>query len=87
MFITSNNIKILIQGADYMNTYFKQQLNQINLYKYSREEVNIYKEQLISELKRMNATQDEIAFVCDSLVINSIMNNRSVEDIVWAIMQ
>lgn len=50
-------------------------------------QINEYRDMLISALKRMGATNQEISLVGDAIILNSIHNNRKVEDVAWAILQ
>lgn len=53
----------------------------------SLSEFNNYKDLLVNALKKMGATEQELSLICDAIIINSIHNNRKVEDVAWAILQ
>lgn len=46
-----------------------------------------YRDAVIFEMKRMGATQQEIALLRDEIIINSITRERKPEDVAWAILQ
>lgn len=53
----------------------------------SPSQIKEYNDLLISALKSMGATDNELSLVCDAIIINSIHNNRKAEDVAWAILQ
>lgn len=53
----------------------------------SLSQIREYSNQLKNALIKMGATDWEISLVCDEMVINSIRNNREVDDVAWAILQ
>lgn len=46
-----------------------------------------YNDLLIRTLKKMGATEQELSLVCDEIILNSIHNDRTAEDVAWAILQ
>lgn len=53
----------------------------------SLSQISEYSKQLKKTLIKMGATDCELSLVCDEIVINSIRNNREVDDVAWAILQ
>lgn len=70
-----------------MNTYFTQLTANTAPPSISSEIISSYRKELIEEMIRLGATDNELDLVCDNTVINSIMNKRKVEDVAWAILQ
>lgn len=46
-----------------------------------------YRSELIKEIINLGATENEINLISDILIQNSIENNRSAQDVAWAILQ
>lgn len=46
-----------------------------------------YKEQIIIEMKKMGASDNELLLVREATVRNAIRRNRRPEDVAWAILQ
>lgn len=46
-----------------------------------------YRSELIEEMIKFGATENEINLISDILIQNAIKNNRSVKDVAWAILQ
>ena len=71
-----------------MNKYFlqKQQSAMMSV-SILQEEVETYRALLIAELRRLGATDDEIALIRDATIRNSIRKHRKPEDVAWAILQ
>lgn len=53
----------------------------------SSSQIKEYRDLLISALKKMGAADQDISLVCNAVIINSIHNNRKVENVAWAILQ
>ena len=53
----------------------------------SPSQIKEYSDLLISALKKMGATEQELSLISDAIIINSINNNRKAEDVAWAILQ
>lgn len=70
-----------------MKSYFKNLLVRTKTPEVTVSQINDYKTALIKELIKMGATESEKNLVCNEMIINSIINNRRVEDVAWAILQ
>ena len=46
-----------------------------------------YRSELIEEMIKLGATENEINLISDILIQNAIKNNRSAKDVAWAILQ
>ena len=53
----------------------------------SPSHIKEYSDLLISALKKMGATEQELSLISDAIIINSINNNRKADDVAWAILQ
>ncbi|MBQ8141078.1 MAG: hypothetical protein IJ038_05220 [Clostridia bacterium] len=49
--------------------------------------VETYKNSLIAEMKKQGATESDLSLISDVLVLNSIKEERSPEEVVWALLQ
>ena len=47
----------------------------------------IYKNALIEEMIKQNATEKEISLITDEVIENAIKQNKKVEDVAWALLQ
>lgn len=54
---------------------------------YDKEKLRSYKEQVIEEMHKMQATEQEIALVDDEVIYASITNGHKPEDVAWALLQ
>ena len=52
----------------------------------SAESVSNYKTEVIVEMRKMEATDEEIALVSNEMIINAIRNGRKPADIAWAVL-
>lgn len=57
--------------------------NYLNIFQHP----DIYKLEVISEMKKLGANKDEIALLTDKTVMNAIRNKRSPVAVAWALMQ
>lgn len=48
---------------------------------------DIYKAAIISEMKKLGATDKEIELLSDEVLRNGILNQRDPEVVAWAILQ
>ena len=48
---------------------------------------DIYKLEVVSEMKKIGASKEEIALLKDETIMNAIKNKRNPSDVAWAIMQ
>lgn len=55
--------------------------------KISLEYFNEYKEEVLEEMIKQGATENELQLVKEGAIINGIRNNRKPEDVAWAILQ
>ncbi len=46
-----------------------------------------YKEEVLNQMILQGATEDELQLLKDEAILNGIRNNRSPEDVAWAILQ
>lgn len=53
----------------------------------SSPQMTAYREQVICEMKKMGATEQELALLHDITIKNSIINKREPRDVAWAILQ
>ncbi len=70
-----------------MKKYFFIKSEQVSTVRISQYKVDLYKEQLIIEMKRLGAESEELSLISDSIIQNSILNGRKPEDVAWAILQ
>lgn len=70
-----------------MNNYFTQLIANTAPLSVSSEQITSYRKQIIDEMRKLGATDNDFDLVCDNTVINSIVNNRKAEDVAWAILQ
>lgn len=67
----------------------KNNKNNTNMYisEINSSKFKEYNDLLIKTLIKMGATEQELSLVCDEIILNSIHNDRKVEDVAWAILQ
>lgn len=53
----------------------------------SLEYFNEYKEEVLEEMIKQGAMENELQLVKEGAIINGIRNNRKPEDVAWAILQ
>ena len=53
----------------------------------SPEQISLYRDRVIDEMKKMGATNHEIELLKRETILNSIRNKRDPEDVAWAILQ
>lgn len=53
----------------------------------SSPQISAYREQVICEMKKMGATEQEFSLLRDTTIKNSIINKREPRDVAWAILQ
>lgn len=53
----------------------------------TKEDIEIFKENVLKELEKNNATDVEKKLLSDEMVLNAIVNGRKPEDVAWAIIQ
>ncbi len=70
-----------------MKAYFKSLLVQKTTPVISTNEMESYRDALLSEMIKLGASENDFNLVCDNLIIASIINNRKAEDVAWAILQ
>lgn len=70
-----------------MNKYFLLQSRQIATSQISLSQIESFRRLLFIEMQKMGATDDELSLICDSIILNSIRNNRKPEDVAWAVLQ
>lgn len=46
-----------------------------------------YRSEVISEMKKLGATEQEFLHLHEETILNSIQNKRKPEDVAWAILQ
>ena len=46
-----------------------------------------FKKELVKEMKKLGADENDLSLISNTLIENSILNDRSPEDVAWAIMQ
>lgn len=51
-----------------------------------KREIDEFREKLENHMKENNM-EENIRFIADETIINALNNNRSVEDVAWAISQ
>lgn len=78
---------LLIHGGGIMKKFFARQLSVCVTKTICQDEILRYRSLLIIEMKKMGATEDEIALIHDATIRNSIRNNRKPEEVAWAILQ
>ena len=54
---------------------------------YDKEKLRSYKERVIEEMHKMQATEQEIALVDDEVIYAAITNGHKPEDVAWALLQ
>lgn len=69
-----------------MKKYFLIQ-NQTVSINASPELIELYREKIIQEMKKLGATSQEIELLQYETILNSINNKRKPEDVAWAILQ
>lgn len=52
----------------------------------SAEKISNYKTEIITEMRKMEATDEEIALLRDEMIINAIRNGRKPADVTWAVL-
>lgn len=50
------------------------------------ESISNYKAEIITEMRKMEATDEEIALLSDEMIINAIRNGRKPADVAWAVL-
>lgn len=70
-----------------MKKFFTRQMSICVTKTICQDEIVRYRSLLIIEMKKMGATEDEIALIHDATIRNSIRNNRKPEEVAWAILQ
>lgn len=70
-----------------LNKYFAMRMASMPTIQISPQQINLYREQVKAEMKKMGATEQELALVHDATIRNSIINKREPGDVAWAILQ
>lgn len=65
----------------------KRKGGKAGMYEQVKDDVEIFKENVLKELENNNATDVEKKLVSDEMVKNAIKNGRRPEDVAWAIIQ
>ena len=56
------------------------------LYSTDLSKINQYRFKLIEEMIKLDATENDLNLISDTLIQNSIKNNRTPKDVAWAIL-
>ncbi len=70
-----------------MKKYFLMQSSQSSTSQISLSQIESFRQLLYIEMKKMGATENDFSLICDSIILNSIRNNRKPEDVAWAVLQ
>ena len=70
-----------------MNKYFLLKSRQISTSQISLKQIESFRQLLYIEMQKLGATEAELSLICDSIILNSIRNNRKPEDVAWAVLQ
>lgn len=70
-----------------MYKYFERLSDVMLPVEISEEEIVLYRNKVLSQMKLMGASKNEMALVQDAAIRNAIRNNRKPEDVAWAILQ
>lgn len=70
-----------------MNKYFILQNKQTTAPQVSLTQIETFRNLLIIEMQKLGATESELSLICDTIILNSIRNNRQPEDVAWAVLQ
>ena len=70
-----------------MRDFLKNTASQIDSLVISSEQIDSYRKAVADEMLRFGTSDNELCLICDSILINSISNNRTARDTAWAILQ
>ncbi len=70
-----------------MKKFFVNQLSVCVRTKIDEKDIVSYRSLLITEMKKLGATDNELRLVHDATIRNSIRNKRKPEDVAWAVLQ
>ena len=70
-----------------MKKFFAEKLTACMTKSICQDEISNYRSLLITEMKKIGATDDDISLIHDATIRNSIRQQRKPEDVAWAILQ
>lgn len=70
-----------------MKNYFKKLLQGLRTNDVPHAEIVKYRIDLISEIKRQGGDDSDIGLISEELIINSIKNQNTPEEVAYAILQ
>lgn len=70
-----------------MKKYFLLQAKQISTSHISSTQIETFRCLLIQEMEKLGATEADFSLICDTIILNSIINKRRPEDVAWAVLQ
>lgn len=70
-----------------LKKYFAMRVASASVVQITAVQIDTYREMLISEMKKMGASENELSLVHDATITNSIINKREPRDVAWAILQ
>lgn len=70
-----------------MYKYFEQLQSCADKKTISEQEIHKYKSNVLSEMKAMGATEDDINLLDDGIIRCSIINNHKPYDTAWSLLQ
>lgn len=70
-----------------LKKFFAMRMASVSTASVSSLQISSYRELVITEMKKMGATDQELSLVHDATITNSIINKREPRDVAWAILQ
>lgn len=70
-----------------LKKYFAMRMAYASAVQISSVQIDAYREQVVIEMKKMGATEQELSLLHDITIKNSIINKREPRDVAWAILQ
>ena len=70
-----------------MNKFFLKRLSTVSTSGISVSQIEEYRRDLVAEMKKQGASDNELMLIHEATIINSIRSNRQPEEVAWAILQ
>lgn len=70
-----------------LKKYFAMRMVSASTVHISSVQIDSYRERVVTEMKKMGATEQELSLLHDITIKNSIINKREPRDVAWAILQ
>lgn len=70
-----------------LKKYFAMRIASVSTVQITAVQIASYRKELINEMIKMGASEQELSLVHETTITNSIINKREPRDVAWAILQ